>query len=115
MSEFKIKKEDIKKIIDETGACIVSNQILFDGKKVGYMYRENPSVEYNDTGWRFFSGDETDEYCNNPENFNIVELNTLCNYDNSVINLLKSKITVAYIRDKNGCFVEEKTNNEEKI
>ena len=107
MDKFKIKKESIIKIIDDISGCIVSNEILFDGKSVGYMYREVPSENYNDSGWRFFSGEESDDYCNNPDNFNIVELNTLCNYDQTVIEYLESGIGVAYKRNQNGVFVKE--------
>ena len=108
MKNFKIKKEDIKKIIDDNSACIVSNEILINGKSVGYMYREKPSESYNDSGWRFFAGDETKEFCDNPDNFSIVELNTLCNYDGSVVKKLSSDIGTAYKRNKRGYFVKEK-------
>ena len=91
--KFKLDKNEIKELIKKQGACIVSNEILIDGKKVGYMYREEPSMSYNDTGWRFFSGEESQEYCDNAENFNIVELNTLCNYDQSVIKKLDAEIS----------------------
>ena len=108
MKTFKIKKEDIKKILENNSACIVSNEILINGKSVGYMYREKPSESYNDSGWRFFVGDETKEFCDNPDNFSIVELNTLCNYDGSVIKKLNADIGVAYKKNKRGCFVKEK-------
>ena len=109
--DFLIKAEDIKILTDKQGACIVSNQILVDGKKVGYMYRETPSKNYNDSGWRIFSGDESEEYCENSENFNIVELNTLCNYDNSVLDYLDSEINVAYIKT-DGEFIKEDIDSE---
>lgn len=113
--KFKLKEKDIKKVIEEKGACIVSNEILVDGKMVGYMYRENPSINYNDTGWRFFSGYETEEYCENANNFSIVELSTLCNYDSSVIEKINSDICVAYKKNKSGAFIKEKFNpNPEK-
>ena len=101
--EFFIKSEDIKKVIDDTSACVVSNEILLNGEKVGYMYRETPSTGFNDSGWRFFAGYEDEKYCDNAENFNIVELNTLCNYDLSVKSKLNVKVGAAYAKDdKNG-------------
>ena len=100
--EFFIKAEDIKKIIENKQACIVSNKILVGGEKVGYMYREEPSKNFNDSGWRFFAGDEDDDYCEKSENFNIVELNTLANYDAEIINVLDAEIGASYEKDKNG-------------
>ena len=95
MVEFKIKKEDIKKLINMKGSCIASNKITVDGEKIGYMYREKPSNE-TDSGWRFFSGNEDEEYTNNPDNFNIFDLNTICNYDETIIPYLDSDINTSY-------------------
>lgn len=95
MNNFKLKKEDIKKIVNINGSCIASNKITVDGEKIGYMYREEPSNEV-DTGWRFFSGSEDEEYTNNPNNFNIFELNTICNYDESIIPYLDSNIGTSF-------------------
>lgn len=91
MQEFKIKKEDIKKLIDIKGSCIASNKITIEGNKIGYMYREEPSNEV-DTGWRFFAGNENEAYTNNPGNFNVFELNTICNYDETIIPYLDNPI-----------------------
>ena len=67
MKNFKIKSDNIKKIIEIKGSCIASDKITVNGLKVGYMYRENPSNDL-DTGWRFFEGNEDEEYTNNPDN-----------------------------------------------
>lgn len=95
MVEFKLKKEDIKRLIDMKGSCIVSNKITVEGEKIGYMYREKPSNEV-DTGWRFFSGNEDDDYTNNPDNFNVFDINTICNYDDTIIPYLNSEINISY-------------------
>ena len=95
MNNFKLKKEDIKKIVNINGSCIASNKITVDGEKIGYMYREEPSNEV-DTGWRFFSGNENEEYTENADNFNIFELNTICNYDESIIPYLDSNIGTSF-------------------
>ena len=76
--QFLLKKEDIKPLIKLGFSCIASDRITIDGKKIGYMYRENPASEF-DTGWRFFAGDEKEQYTDNPNNFEIYELNTICN------------------------------------
>lgn|SRR5574344_1702291 len=103
MKNFKLKENEIKKIIELKGSCIASDRITVDGLKIGYMYRENPTTEV-DSGWRFFAGDETEEYTNNPINFEIYDLNTICNYDNSIISLLNANIGTSF----------EKINNEFK-
>ena len=46
--------------------------------KVGYMYREKSTENNPDSGWRFFKGDEDGEYMNNPDNYHIFALNTVC-------------------------------------
>lgn len=44
------------------------------------MYRERPDND-TDSGWRFFSGDENQEYADNPDNFALYNVNTIANYD----------------------------------
>lgn len=84
MKKFILKQEEIKQLIPAKGSCIASDKITVEGMKVGYMYREVPNNEY-DSGWRIFSGNEDEEYTNNSANFEIYDLNTICNYDNSII------------------------------
>lgn len=99
--KYQISPENLKKIIDTQGSCIASDKITVEGLKIGYMYRENPTNEF-DSGWRFFAGDESEEYTNNAENFEIYDLNTICNYDNSIIPYLCAEIGSSF----------EKVNNE---
>ena len=91
MKEYKLKKEELIKLVELKGGCIVSDKITIDGLQIGYMYRENPSNE-SDSGWRFFAGNEDEEYTNNPDNFSIFDLNTICNYDRTIIPYLESEI-----------------------
>ena len=106
MKEFKLKENEIKELTTVKGGCIASDRITVDGQKVGYMYRENPTNEA-DSGWRFFSGDENDEYTNNPDNFNMLQLNTICNYDADIIPDLEKAVGTKLARDVNGTFIEE--------
>lgn len=93
MKKYKLNSSDIKKLIEFNGGCIATDKITIDGMKVGYMYRENPTNE-NDSGWRFFAGDEDETYTNNPDNFSIFDLNTICNYDSSIIPYLNKPIGI---------------------
>lgn len=106
MKEFKLKENEIKELTTVKGDCIASDRITVDGQKVGYMYRENLTNEA-DSGWRFFSSDENDEYTNNPDNFSMLQLNTICNYDADIIPYLEKAVGTKLARDVNGTFIEE--------
>jgi len=93
MKKFKLDKNEIKPVIKNKGSCIASDKITVDGQKIGYMYRENSSNE-SDSGWRFFAGAEDEIYLNNPNNFSIFDLNTICNYDKSIIPYLGMPIGI---------------------
>lgn len=52
-------------------------KLLVDNKlKVRFMYREEPD-DASDSGWRFFSGDESYEYVNNPKNIGLYSIETI--------------------------------------
>lgn len=85
--------------------CFVTHNILHEGRKVGYLYREEPDFE-DDSGWRFTAGDETDEYMDDSNNCSCVSLGAVLRQDDSIISLLELDAGVAFVRDKNGKFVE---------
>lgn len=87
---FKLNPEDIKQLIEPMGSCLASDKITVDGLPIGYMYKEDPEEE-NDSGWRFLSGTETQDYINDPNNSMVFEVNTVANYDGSIIPYLKSR------------------------
>ncbi len=89
--KFKLKPEEIKDLVPPIGYCLVSDKITVDGLKVGFMYREKPE-EKDDSGWRFLSGTETEEYMDDENNTMIFEVNVVANYDPSIISYLKSKV-----------------------
>lgn len=60
--------------------CIVTNNILYEGQKVGYLYREEPDHE-DDSGWRFTTGSETDEYMDDSSNASYVSLGAILRVD----------------------------------
>ena len=78
--------------------CMVSDKITKEGWKVGYMYREEPTPNNPESGWRFFKGDEDEEYTSNSDNIHIFRLNTICNLDEDIIPYLNSKVGSAYVR-----------------
>lgn len=95
--------------------CIVSHRISKDGLKVGYMYREEGTKDYPDSGWRFFAGDESDDYTANADNFNINHLNTVANLDPDIIPYLKAPIGSYWIRVDESSFEEDTGRQEIKI
>ena len=103
MKKYKLDSNDIKKLIEFNGGCIATDKITVDGMKVGYMYRENPTNE-NDSGWRFFFFFQDETYTNNPNNFSIFDLNTICNYDKDIIPYLHSTVGVSYVRVNENTF-----------
>ena len=104
--EFLLSAADIKPLLATKMGCIATDRITVDGCKVGFLYREEPNSGLPDTGWRFFAGDESDDYLDNPENSGVFCLNTIANYDRDIIPLLDSSVGTAFYRDpKTGKFV----------
>ena len=87
--QFKLSKEQIKRLVPHNGGCIASDRITVDGRPVGFMYREAPDHDA-DTGWRFLAGDESDDYMEDSAKLGIYAVNTVANYDPSIIPMLDS-------------------------
>jgi hypothetical protein len=95
--KFKLPADQIRRLIRQMGGCFATDYITVDGLPVGYMYREAPGFDV-DSGWRFFSGEETDQYTNDPDNSGIYEVNTIANYDPAIIPFLSAPIGSAFGR-----------------
>ena len=87
--------------------------ITVHGRKVGYMYRETPDND-SDSGWRFFAGNETQEYVDDPDNLSLYDVNTIANYDREIIPYLADPIGSAYERDTSGGGFRKTTPPEEE-
>jgi len=90
--------------------CFVTNNILYEGRSVGYLYREDPDYD-DDSGWRFTAGDETDEYMEDADNSSYVLLGAVLREDDSIITLLERESGVAFAKDEDGNFVELNDQN----
>ncbi len=97
--KFCLSSEDIKELIPRMGGCLATDRILVDGEKVGFMYRED-STESVASGWIFMAGDEDQEYVDDTDHWAIYEVNTVCNYDPTIIPLLQSPEGSAFGRSK---------------
>lgn len=83
---FKIKSSDCVQLAPGLGACFVTDKITIEGMPVGFMYRETPDIDITvDSGWRFMSGTEDDDYMDDPDNSTICDVNTVANYDQAII------------------------------
>jgi hypothetical protein len=95
--QFKISGDRIKPLAEGHGGCYATDRITVEGHKVGYMYREKPDFP-EDSGWRFFSGKESQDYLEDPGHTAIYDVNTIANYDDAIIPLLGSPVGSAFER-----------------
>ena len=86
--------DEIRQLIPDRGGCLASDRILVDGAAVGFMYREAASGSVQ-SGWVFTAGDEDQEYVDQPENWAVYEVNTICNYDPAIIPYLDHPVGAA--------------------
>lgn len=84
---FKLAADQILPLVRGMGGCVASDRSTVDGKLVGSMSRES-SDDPADSGWVFLSGDETQQYLDDADNLAIYEVNTIANYDPSIIPFL---------------------------
>lgn len=82
--KYKLPADKIIDLANGFGACLATDKITVDGELVDFMYREDPAFEA-DSGWRFFSGTEDQDYVDNPDNSAFYDINTIANYDKAII------------------------------
>ena len=97
---FKLKPDEIEDLAVGYGACIATDLITVSGHKVGYMYRDEPEGLTN--GWVFMSGNETQEYMDNPDNVAMYDTNTIANCDQDIIQFIESPVGTECERDSEG-------------
>ena len=85
--------------------CFVTHNILYEGRPVGYLYREESDYD-DDSGWRFTAGDETDEYMEDASNSSCVSLGAVLREDDSILSLLEREAGVAFVKGEKGNFIE---------
>lgn len=72
------------KYIKTAGASMVSRNILDNRGHIKWLVREQ-SVNPADNGWRIFSDIDTTEYLDDPNNWAIVDFNTMCHMEPALI------------------------------
>ena len=103
---FRFRADQIKPLATGRGGCIATDLITREGQKVGFMYREETDRDF-DSGWRFMSGLESQEYMDNPDNHAVYDVNTIANYDPEIIPFLDAPPGSTFERENGtGMFVE---------
>jgi len=82
----------------KVGYIIASNEVMEEGKTIGYLYREEPEDD-TDSGWRVFSGEESQEYADEPTNFSMYNASTIIEREPMVVRCLDSQYPIAFERD----------------
>ena len=82
----------------KVGYVIISSEVILYRKAIGYFYREEPE-EDADSGWRFFSGDESQDFADDAENFMMYNASTIVEFDPAVACHLGEPFPVAFERN----------------
>mgnify|MGYP002624894829 CR=1 FL=1 len=80
------------------GYVLATKKLVDERLPVRFMYHEKPDNK-DDSGWRFFSGLEDQEYTDNPDNIAIYDINTVMNIDESIWPYLDSIEGMAFERE----------------
>ena len=92
---FLLKASDIRSVATGYGSCFATDMITVEGYPVAFMYRELGDNDL-DSGWRFFSGRESDAYIENQDNLGLYDVNTIANYDRTIIPFLDAPAGSAF-------------------
>lgn len=109
--EYKLWAPELKLFLPQwegPDGCFATDHITVLGKPVGWCYREEPAPGRPDSGWRFFSGEEDDDYVNDLAHTEVYTLNTICNYDPAILPLLTAPVGSAFARGADGQFHAER-------
>lgn len=78
----------------------ITKKLLENGAKIGFAYREQPDNEY-DSGWRFFTGEEDQEYVDNADNILFLPIADIIKIDDSIKGILENNYNTAYEKENN--------------
>ena len=96
---YKPEEREWAQLYPSNPGCFITKEAYENG--IFYMYREKGSTEHPDMGWRFFHGDESDEYCNDPNNYQVVSINTILNLRPDILAFVEAPYDTAYGWDGN--------------
>lgn len=96
-----VKKDDSRWIDSYEKMALVSKMYLEKDTTIRFLYREEPGRE-EDSGWRMFTGNESDEYNNDSQNVRIVNVGWLLDRDPTLLEPLKGEYGSAFERSEKG-------------
>ncbi|MBF4517348.1 DUF2185 domain-containing protein [Flavobacterium sp. ANB] len=94
-----IKNENNFDNFPPIGALLVSKMVVDQNMKPGFLYREK-RTRPEDSGWRVFTGFESEEYNDNPDNIGIYNPSTILKIDPSLKDILLKGVGSVYEREK---------------
>ena len=77
--------------------AIVSKKVREEGWKISYGMREEPTRE-GDSGWYFCVGNESDDYLDNADNFELWKIGSVLMFDQTLNELITVPYGTAIIR-----------------
>lgn len=101
---FFLSADQIAPVALGLGGCLATDRIVVDGAPVGYMVRER-SIAPEDSGWRFFAGDESDAYMAINDHHDVYDVNTIINYDPAILPYIDAEVGSAFDRDDDDTFI----------
>lgn len=96
-----IKKDNPRWIDSYEKMALVSKMGLDKDNVIRFLYREEPGRK-EDSGWRMFTGNESDEYNNDSQNIRIINVGWLLDRDPTLLEPLKGVYGSAFERSEKG-------------
>jgi hypothetical protein len=93
----KFRAVERKLSLQELGAVIASKMVAEERRKVLFMCREEPEFD-GDSGWRLYSGHESQAYASNPENLGVYDVEAMTEIDPDIIPHLMNSAPCAFRR-----------------
>ncbi len=101
IEEFENNKQNYGELCDVMSLlgklAYVSKKITEEGWKVGYMFREDPEDD-EDSGWRFFAGDEDDDYTRDANNVTFTPVGAILELDPALMSFIVSEPGMEFVR-----------------
>ena len=86
--------------IDPNLLVLASNQLVGpEGLQVGFAFRTE-ALNPKDSGWNFWSGEETEEYIKDSQNFVTYPLQHFLDLDESLRDIIDAEVDTSWERDE---------------